>query len=58
MGRHPVDRWLAGPVPTQPPPITGDDVAPADRAVRYELATLRFRLHQADGIEPWARSRG
>jgi hypothetical protein len=47
-------------VPTQPLPITGDDVDAADRAVRYELATLHFRLHRADaaldGIEPWVRA--
>ena len=42
---------------TAPPPITGEDVGPADRAVRYELATLHFRLLDAAaakaGVEPW-----
>ena len=40
-----------------PATITGDDVGPSERAIRYELATLAFRLPDAasakTGIEAW-----
>ena len=39
------------------PPITGEDLGPAEQAVRYELTTLHFRLPDAAralaGVEPW-----
>ncbi len=42
---------------TEPAPITGEDLDPASRAVRYEYTTLHFRLTDADaalaGVEPW-----
>ncbi|WP_246257220.1 NIPSNAP family protein [Amycolatopsis anabasis] len=42
---------------TRPVAITGDDVDPEQQNVRYELATLSFRLLDADraaaGILPW-----
>ncbi|WP_197914532.1 hypothetical protein [Rhodococcoides fascians] len=42
------------------PEITGDDVSPGDQAVRYELATLSFRLPDTEkaiaGIRPWVES--
>lgn len=41
----------------EPLPISGEDVAPEQRNVRYELATLHFRLLDAEraaaGVEPW-----
>lgn len=40
-----------------PPVITGDDVSPAQQALRYELTRLAYRPPDADraraGIEPW-----
>jgi hypothetical protein len=42
---------------TTPPPITGEDLDPGSRAVRYELTTLHFRLLDAPaalaGVQPW-----
>ncbi len=45
---------------SKPVEITGDDVSPAEQALRYELTTLAFRLPDAaaakTGIDPWLTS--
>lgn len=45
-----------------PPVITGEDVGPAEQAIRYELATLAFRLTDAgaakSAVEGWVSAPG
>ncbi|GAA1459859.1 NIPSNAP family protein [Williamsia maris] len=45
---------------TTPPEISGEDVSDRDQAIRYELATLAYRLPDTEraiaGIAPWVES--